>query len=204
MDAAWNYVPSDIKETIIRVCFTDENVVMTDEIFLNMMCASREQAPAIHKMVVEAIDPYLPIEKEGMVVDWESFLKRMTISSIMEFLTEHNIKLTISSEERRNKQKLIACISSALKRDPMTMLRQKRVDNIKRSISFSKQFVNDDNINDEMQIMRESLIAKYRRSSGMNDLDTNTINHINEQIDMIFGKKPPASLHPDLLQRDIL
>jgi hypothetical protein len=199
MDAAtWSCVPSDIKEMILRACFADDSVVMTDDIFLNMLRVSREQAPEIHSRVVEAIDPYLPIEKECASIDWEEFLKRMTVSSIMEFLHEHKVEMSLSSEEKRSKRKLIECVASTLKRDPVTLLRQKRVDAIERDTSFCKHFVEDDAVDKEMQIMRDSLVAKYKRwgSSEKGDLTS-----VNEKVDSLFGKTPRKSLHPEFLQR---
>lgn len=195
-NTTWDSLPADIKDTIIRTCFTDDNVVMTDETFLNMMRFSREQAPDLHKMVVEAIDPYLSIEKECCdSIDWEEFLKRMSIISIMKFIQEHKIDLTLSSEEKRSKHKLIACVTYALKRDPVTLLRQKRVDNIERDISFSKNFVEDDTFKEEREIVRDSMIrmAMHRRRGVSSEKD-------DIKVDMLFGKVPPSSLHPDLLQ----
>jgi hypothetical protein len=169
---------------------------MTDETFLNMMRFAREQAPDLHKMVVEAIDPYLSIEKECCdSIDWEEFLKRMSIISILKFIQEHKIDLTLSSEEKRIKHKLIACVTYTLKRDPVTLLRQKRVDNIERDISFSKNFVEDDTFKEEREIVRDSMIrmAMHRRRGVSSEKD-------DIKVDMLFGKVPPTSLHPDLLQ----
>ncbi len=203
-NTTWGSLPTDIKDTIIHTCFTDDNVVMTDETFLHMMCFSREQAPDIHKMVVEAIDPYLSIEKELSMekecdsIDWEEFLKKKTVASIMNFLQEYKIDVTLSSEEKRSKKKLIERVAYALKRDPATLLRQKRVDSIKRNISFSKNFVPDERAEEGLQIARNILLDVHRQH-GFSGKDDET--SLNNSIDMLFGKVPPTSLHPDLLKR---
>jgi hypothetical protein len=197
-NTTWDCLPADIKDTIIRTCFTDDNVVMTDETFLNMMRFAREQAPDLHKMVVEAIDPYLSIEKECCdSIDWEEFLKKKTVASIMNFLQEYKIDVTLSSEEKRSKKKLIERVAYALKRDPATLLRQKRVDGIKRNISFSKNFVPNERAEEGFRIARNILLDVHRQH-GFSGKDDET--SLNNSIDMLFGKVPLTSLHPYLLQ----
>lgn len=197
---AWNSIPSELKEKIVASCFTasEKNAVMTDEKFLDTMRFSLEHAPAVHKMVVQAIDPYLPIEEErgAISIDWEDFLKQMTVSSILQFLVDNKINGFVSSHERRNKRNLIESVALMLKRDPATMLRQKRVDDIMRSISFSKESVDTKDVEEDMQIVRNSLVSKYKRLGR--DVD---MVEINDEINMMFGMKQPKRLHTVFLKQ---